>query len=144
MRAFWISILWGTAAGSALPLLLSSFIAFVSLTDVWSGGVALFDLISIALLPLFVTAPVVLFASLIFGLPLTAILARLRRESRHAYTLGGALLGALIPIAALLAIGAHVSVWLSILGATSGAVTGRAWWIEGRSLAVSGPPTTTR
>lgn len=139
MRAFWMSILWGTVAGSALPLLLSSFIAIVSIPVAWNGGVTLFDLIRLALLPAFVTASVVVGASLLFGLPLTMILARLRREGRHAYTISGALLGALIPVIMLLAIDADASVGLSILGAISGAVTGRSWWIEGRSRIAADP-----
>jgi len=93
----------------------------------------------IGFLPLIVALPVVLAASIIFGLPLTAFLTRRRLESSAAYTLSGAGLGFVIGLVALLLMRAQWGYWIGFLGGLSGAVTGRTWWACARRQLAADP-----
>lgn len=123
------SVIFGSLAGAAPMLILTTLLAAGMLTE---GRDHLLSSLWFAALPLMVSFPVVLTASVVFGIPLTVILRRLGRESIEAYMGAGATIGSTIPFAALLIMHAPSGYWLSFLGAISGAVTGRTWWISVR------------
>jgi len=132
MRAFTKSVLWGTLAACALPCAFTIALAINSLPEGLDGGGRLFPSLWLAILPIVVTFPLVLGASLLFGLPLTVLLKRTERESASAYTISGAVLGFAVPLVVLLIIRAPAGHWMALLGAFSGAVTGQTWWQSAR------------
>ena len=91
----------------------------------------------------FITAGVIAFAFLLvgcilFGLPLTFMLRRLRIESQQAYLFAGAVFGYLtVPAYSLLTDGKTNGWALAVLGAIAGALTGRTWWLSYRRYASS-------
>lgn len=86
----------------------------------------------LAILPLLISIPVVLGASLFVGLPLTLLLKRSKRESAVAYISLGAIMGFILPIVILLVMVAPGGYWIALPGAVGGAVTGRTWWVSAR------------
>lgn len=94
-------------------------------------------LVWLAVLPLVVSVVLVLAPSILLGLPLTFLLKNRQRESASAYILVGAFGGFLVPIAILLLAGATEGYVTALLGAVSGAVTGRTWWTSAREPEVS-------
>jgi hypothetical protein len=128
--AFARAVGWGTLAGTApytalfmIPIALSGF-EYRSLADT----------VFVLTLPLAVSGTLVLGSAVLFGLPLTALLARSGKENGGAYALCGLGLGGLVPAAAMLATGAgsEVAMFLAIPGAFAGLVTGTSWgrWRE--------------
>lgn len=85
-----------------------------------------------AISPIPVTLAFVLPASILLGLPVTAILDRLQAESEAAYVLTGLVIGCALPLLVLAWMGAAEGWWLALLGAFSGSITGRTWWVEAR------------
>lgn len=136
MWAFAKSVMLGTAVAVALPLALTVVLAVSSIpTNISDGGSVIRAVISAALFaayPIYITVPIVLGASLVFGLPIVAVLRSTDRESLNAYLLCGLVLGALIPVAFLVSLqaGKGYYFWLPLLGAISGAVTAHTWWRE--------------
>ena len=131
MRAFAKSVLLGTVAGAA-PVCAVTFAIALALAVDGGGGTGLFPLLWLALLPVVVTLPLVLAASIVFGLPLTALLKRLEGETGATYVVCGAAIGFVIPLAILLMIRAPAEYWTVTLGAFSGAVTAHTWWRSAR------------
>ena len=136
MWAFVKSVLFGTAVAAALPLALTVVLAVSSIPDNISGGGSVLETVVFAALfaayPIYITFPIVLAASLVFGLPIVAVLRRTDRETLNAYIICGLMLGALIPVAFLMSVQAGESYyfWLPLLGAVSGIVTAHTWWRE--------------
>ncbi|MET0370530.1 MAG: hypothetical protein ABW039_04035 [Sphingobium sp.] len=102
-------------------------------------GGRLFPSLWLAILPFVVSLPLVLAASIIVGLPLTALLQRRGWECASAYISVGAIVGFVLPIAILLLMAAPAGYWMALLGAVGGAVTGKTWWMSAREPLVSYP-----
>ena len=133
MSPFFKSVLIGAAAGAAPVLVFTLPLGAVALASGgFMGDGRLLPCLWIGFLPLIVAAPLVLAASVIFGLPLTAILKRRSLESSLAYTSAGAGLGFMIVPILLLLMRAPEGYWMASLGAIGGAVTGRTWWTSTR------------
>ncbi len=131
MWAFAKSVLLGTVTGAAPACAVTCTVALALAVD--DGPDArLFALLWLAFLPVVVTFPLVLGASIVFGLPLTALLKWVRREAAVTYVVCGTGIGFVIPVAILLLMGAPSGYWTAALGAFSGAVTARTWWRSSR------------
>lgn len=132
MWPFAKSVMVGALAGAGPMLFITVLIAAGSLPKGLNGDGNLLPSLWLALLPLIVSTPLVLGASLCVGLPLTYVLRRKGWESLNAYCGAGALVGFLLPIVILLIMAAPAGYWMALLGAFSGVVTGRTWWITAR------------
>lgn len=133
MRAFWKSVFLGTLAGGgpiAIPMTLLAIGMLFSDRN-------FFGAIYAALLPFLVALPIVLGSSLIAGLPVTFFLKKRRWENVSTYICAGVVIGFLVPIAILLIGDAEAGYQLAWLGALSGGVTARTWWVSGREPYVS-------
>ena len=128
MWAFAKSVLFGTVVAAVLPMIFTLTLALGSLPEGLNGDGRLFPSLWLGILPLVVTFPIVLGSSIIFGLPLAALLRRNDRETLWAYTISAGILGFVIPIAGLLIIDAPAGYWMALLGAVSGIVTAQTWW----------------
>ena len=137
MRPFIKSVLFGAFAGAAPMLIITSVIAIGTLADGWNGGSRFFAKLWIGILPLVISLPLVLGASIVVGLPLTAVPKRSGRESESAYIFAGAIVGFALPIMILMLAAAPAGYWMAALGSLAGAVTGRTWWISGRKFHAS-------
>jgi hypothetical protein len=132
MLGFGKAVAWGTLAGAALPLVLTTILVILSLPDLFSGQMSIWQTLYLLFLPLIVVFPIVLLACIIFGLPLTALLKWMNRERLSLYVWIGFAIGLLLPVAILVQIGASDGYWMAALGAISGTVTGNVWWTEAR------------
>jgi ABC-type antimicrobial peptide transport system permease subunit len=112
-------------------MIFTIFAVFIAGVDSINGN-GLLSSIVFAVFPLVLALAFVFPASLIIGLPLTAVLRRIHAESSMAYVCAGIVVGFILPWAALAWRGAVEGWWLAIIGAFSGAVTGRTWWVEAR------------
>lgn len=139
MRAFLKSVAAGSLAGAGPVLIFTMLLAVVSLPEGINGPGSLLATLWLAILPLVVSAPIVLVASIVIGLPLTYVLHRQNRESAATYIGWGAAFGFIIPIVVLIWIAAQSGYWIALLGAASGGITGRTWWISARQGNVSYP-----
>ena len=94
------------------------------------------DGITMMISPLLITLPIVLGASVIFGLPLTAILRERHRERQRTYAVSGLALGTLIPTLVIILAGGGDGLaalpFFGIPGMIAGTVTGFVWgkWRE--------------
>ena len=131
MRAFVKSVALGTLAGAWLPMIFTVIAVFIAGVDGIAGN-GLLPSVLFAAFPLALALAFVFPASLIIGLPLTAILTRFRAESSMAYVTVGIVSGIALPLAILAWMGAEGGWWLALIGAFSGAITGRTWWVEAR------------
>jgi hypothetical protein len=100
--------------------------------DSYGGDGSLLGGLVFAFLPLLIALAFVLPASLIIGLPTSALLARLKKESKGAYVGIGLIAGFLLPFPVLSYNHAEDLVWITLFGAFSGAMTGRTWWTLAR------------
>lgn len=100
--------------------------------DAIDGRGSIVSALLFAIFPVVVALAFVLPASILLGLPVTAILLRLRAESEAAYVLTGLAIGFALPLLVLAWMGATSGWWLALLGGFSGSITGRTWWIEAR------------
>lgn len=139
MWPFVKSVLFGALAGAAPLLIFTGALAIASLPEGLNGGGRLFPSLWLAIVPLVISIPLVLGASIIVGLPLTVFLKRRGWESASAYISVGAIVGFALPIVILLLMAAPTGYWMALLGAIGGAVTGRTWWATGREPRVSYP-----
>ena len=130
--AFVRAVLHGAVAAAAPMLVITLVMEVISMFDLGRPGGNLWPSLYLMALPLIVTLPLVLAASLLIGLPLTILLKRTDRESERAYMACGAVAGFLIPIVGLLAMAAPSGYWVALLGAFGGAITGRTWWSAAR------------
>lgn len=130
--AFFKSVVFGALAGAAPILIFTTVLSLVSLPEGLNGDGRLFPSLWLAILPLVVSFPLVLGASIIIGLPFTAFLKYRKWESSAAYIGGGAAFGFVLPPTILLIGEAPAGYWMALLGAVGGAVTGRTWWVSAR------------
>ena len=138
MRAFAISVLWGTVAAAWMPLFVTVLLA-CSLYFSSDGDFSLIGSLLLALSPLAFAFAFVLPACLLVGLPATALLHRLRLESLGIYLGIGLTAGFVFPLIVLTVINTLDSQqgwWMALLGAFSGLVTARTWWFEAREVVV--------
>jgi hypothetical protein len=131
MRAFLKSVAMGTLAGAWLPMIFTVIAVFIAGLNGVDGNGLLSSLL-FASFPLALALAFVLPASLLIGLPLTALLARVRAESSTVYVTIGLFAGFVLPLIVLAWMGATEGWWLALIGAFSGSVTGRTWWVEAR------------
>lgn len=114
-----------------MPMIFTIFVAVMSITD----GVTPIDALgalTIAGFPLALSLAFVLPACLVIGLPATALLRATGLESSSVYVVLGGCFGFLLPLGVLALMNAEEGWWLALLGAFSGAVTGKTWWAEAR------------
>jgi uncharacterized membrane protein YgdD (TMEM256/DUF423 family) len=86
----------------------------------------------LAISPLIIAFALVLPAFLIIGLPATALLAKVQRETMEACVGIGTVSGFLLTLLVLQLTSAQELVWMTPIGAFSGAMTGRTWWTAAR------------
>jgi hypothetical protein len=133
--AFARAVGWGTLAGAA-PFMAVLFVPMVlGLADGEDWLAALMWV----LYPLALSGMFVLGSALVFGLPMTFFLSERPDEHGGTYALAGALLGLLVPIAVVLAMGGELGgevLFLSLPGIFAGLVTGTSWgrWREQRRV----------
>lgn len=122
------AVLAGSFTAAAIPLSFTILFALLSFTDVGiSGPGSLSASLYLMILPLLLTTPIVLLASILIGLPLTLFLRRCGRESTSAYCIAGGISGFIIPIAGLLWLDASAGFWIAGLETIGGVVTGYVW-----------------
>ena len=127
MRAFMSAVFMGALAGASPFLLISIPLGLGSLFGGDSNEVSVLGCIIIAILPLILALLFVLPSMLIVGLPITALLSRLQRESIPTYSVVGGISGALIMLLFITLTESLFGVWMCLAGALSGAVTGNIW-----------------
>lgn len=143
MWPFIKSVMLGALAGAGPILFITVLIAASSIPEGLNGDGNLLPSLWLAILPLIVATPLVLGASICVGLPLTYFLRRMGRESLNAYCGAGVIVGFVLTISILLIFAASAGYWMALLGAFSGAVTGRTWWVtarEPKSASLRGAP----
>lgn len=134
LRGILLAIAAGTVAGTAFPVIIVAVAIFVSSTSN-SDFLAALWVIAIT-----ITVPLCLVSSslLLLGLPVMLVLKKLRRESEAAYLLAGGMIGFLVPGTLLAVIEGNINLLLfafpaGLIGAFSGAITGRTWWRQYRA-----------
>jgi hypothetical protein len=132
MRAFFKTVAIGTLAGAWMPMIFTVVMALSLIPDAIDGHDSVLSSLLVAIFPIGVALAFVLPASILLGLPVTAILVWLRAESEAAYVLIGFVIGLALPLLVLAWMGADEGWWLALLGAFSGSITGRTWWVEAR------------
>ncbi|TFU06019.1 hypothetical protein EUV02_03085 [Polymorphobacter arshaanensis] len=139
VQSFTKSVILGGLAGAA-PFLV--FLVFIIAGSPYPGTSEdrVMLLVKMPALILAISTTVVLVASVIIGLPLTAVLKRRQWESADAYTVSGAVAGAALPVLPMLFTGEFGAFMLVICGAFGGAITGRTWWLSARRGAVADRP----
>lgn len=122
LRAFLIAVLCGGLAAGAPAMLLTAPFGLALMSDGNLGGLL------VMFSPVLVAVPVVLGASLLIGLPLTAILRAWNREAGEYYIVAGLIFGAVPFLVLSLVPGAEPSLGLLMLcGALGGGVTSWHW-----------------
>ncbi|HSJ79067.1 MAG TPA: hypothetical protein VK913_10085 [Erythrobacter sp.] len=134
IAAFARAVGWGTLAGAAPYMVLLSVPMVLSLLD----GEEWLPALMLVIFPLGLSGMFVMGSALVFGLPLTFILSGRPREDGGTYALAGALLGMLVPVAVVAAMGGDLGgelLFFSLPGIFAGLVTGTSWgrWREARS-----------
>jgi len=132
MRAFFKAVAIGTLAGAWMPMIFTVVVALSLIPDAIDGHGNVVSSLVFAIFPVAVAFVFVFLASILVGLPVTAILVRFRAESEAAYVLVGLAVGFALPLLVLAWMGAAEGWWLALLGAFSGSITGRTWWVEAR------------
>lgn len=130
VRGFARAVWWGSVVGAApfLAITMPLAMSFIDITDPVPA-------ILFGLLPLIITGTIVLAASLLIGLPLTAVLSQSGRERQRHYAVAGLVGGALVPALILFVFdggGYEPMLFFSIPGMIAGTVTGLVWgkWRE--------------
>jgi len=136
MWPFAKSVFIGALSGAAPILIVSVPFGAMSLVWGWNVDGSVWPSLWLAAVPLVVALAIVLVASIVIGLPLTHLMRRRGTETKSTYIRVGALAGVVIPTAILVLMRAPTGYWMCILGAVSGAVTGRTWWISAREPAL--------
>lgn len=121
------SILIGTLAGAAMPSIYTIAIAVRLFWSPLERGQDYFWIL-IAILPLAVSFATVAAASILIGLPASALLRRYDAESFRNYTIIGAGFGIALPMVILLVSRGGEPYLVSLLGGFAGVVTAAAWW----------------
>lgn len=124
------AIFWGSLAGGGPFSALFIFFGFEAARD------SSWDVLVTVLLPLAITASVIIAAFLLLGLPLTALLRHRQQERRNTYAIVAMCAGLIVPvIITLVLLGEY---WfeaiglLALPGGLAGFVTGWVWggWRE--------------
>ena len=124
------AVLVGSLAGGSPFLLFTIPLALTFVFEPDFGGVGIVGSVWFAVAPAVIAMLFVLPASLLIGLPLTAILARNEQESVTAYAFAGGASGTLIILAILALTDSMAASWACLIGTFSGAVTGHVWAIS--------------
>lgn len=124
MKAFARAVAAGTVVGAGPALGFTVLFALASLPDGINGPGSLWQTLYLAALPLIVTVPFVLGASILIGLPLAYALIR----SGHEQGSVCAIFGAALPVAILWMAGDAAGYWLAVPGMLSGTATAWSWW----------------
>jgi hypothetical protein len=138
VSAFARAVGWGSLAAAAPFFLISVPIGMSSLFSDNYGSEWWF-VIYFMLVPLLITLPIVLTASLVLGLPLTALLSESGAEKGQHYVAAGVLIGA-VPLFILFMDVVSAAALLSFGGALGGGVTGWVWGRHRDELAASRAP----
>lgn len=125
VSAFARAVGWGSLAAAAPFFLISVPIGMSSLFND-NYGSEWWLVIYFMLVPLVVTLPIVLTASLVIGLPLTALLSESGAEKGQHYVAAGVLIGA-VPLFILFGEVVSAAAMLSVGGALGGGVAGWVW-----------------
>lgn len=126
VRAFIRSVVWGGLAG-ALPYSIFTIPVGLSLLFTEQTGLDLFTGLYVVIIPLLISMPTVLVAAVLLGLPLTALLIRLKREAGSIYLVAGFLLGA-IPFLVAAVMDDNLAIgFLAFSGGLGGGITGAVW-----------------
>lgn len=128
IKAFIRAVMLGAMAGGGPFLVLMMLIA---LNGIGRDGFG--EILFGATLPILIAGATVLAAMMLFGLPLTAWLAREQREEVHTYAAFGIGLGIAIPIVVFTTLDSvGTALFLAVPGAFAGFVTARSWgrWRE--------------
>lgn len=128
MRAFLKAVAIGTLAGAGPMLVMTVILAIVLSFDKVRTVADLADMVSFALLPVLIAAPIVFAASILFGLPLKLVLRRNGWERGSRYIGAGVAIGGVLPPLALWIAGAPAGYWMAFLGMIAGGATARSWW----------------
>ena len=132
IRAFIKAVLMGAFSASCLPTLGTTIIGLSMIgrnQGVWEPlGAVLYLLV----LPTLVALCVVVPSAVLIGLPVTAILARMNRETPETYAQIGSIAGVGVVVGLLWWMDAESGWWIVALGLFSGGVTG---WVWGQSRA---------
>jgi hypothetical protein len=135
LRVFVRAALWGSLAGSG-PFLIFTVPEALLAPD-WTD----LEVWGLAVMPLAITAIVVVLAATVLGLPLTAWLSRQGHEDAKTYAVAGLGVGVLLPMILILARFGNgvLGAVLALPGAFAGAVTGTIWgrWRERASQALA-------
>jgi len=137
LRGILLAIAAGTVAGTAFPVIILAIAILGSSTsrsDLQSA-------IWIAMLTLAFPFALVTSAVLLLGFPATLALKRLRWENETAYLFVGGILGFFVPGTILAFFEGSMDFFFGaipagMLGAISGAITGRTWWRQYRAAVV--------
>jgi hypothetical protein len=123
------AVLAGTAVG-VLPILLVFMPLFLAIggSRQYGAGNGVFGAIYFSTIASLATIFIVGVSSLVIGAPLDLVTRRAGFTSSTPYVVSGLFFGAVIPVVLVTLLGAPEHVWLGVLGAFSGAVTGRVWW----------------
>jgi hypothetical protein len=119
----------GTIAGGGPYLLFTVPVAIADAFEPMTGKLNIAGDLYLAALPVLVALPLVLFGSIVIGIPTAMILRRNNWEDLRHYVLIGATTGFLIPVAGLIVAGAEWGpmVGFGAYGAFSGGITGLTW-----------------
>ncbi len=126
VQAFARAVGWGGFAGAA-PFLMISIPLGIGTLFSGDPGNAWWTGFFVIGLPLLVSLPIVLAASLLLGLPLTAFLSSMGKETGQTYVVGGFLFGAAPFITLVLWLGEFGASFWALPGSFGGAVTGWVW-----------------
>lgn len=140
LKGFVLSVIAGTIAGTAFPAIFLAFAIFGSspnASDVRAG-------IGIAMATILIPLGLVAASAVLLGIPASLVLKKLGWENEASYMLVAAFLGFIVPGSLLAAAEQDATIFFrafpaGILGAFSGAVTGRAWWRNYREAALDDP-----
>jgi hypothetical protein len=136
MWRFAKSVLAGTIAGAAIPMIVTVPLAVGNLISPLTGHLDIFGSIYFAALPLLISFGLVFLSSILIGLPAAMILRFLCVESTFSYQMIGGAAGFLVTLIGLLVIGATAGFWMCILGVIAGAFTARTWWRSAKASSV--------
>lgn len=137
LQAFARAVGWGTLAGAA-PVTVLLFIPLALTLMDGAGGLG--DMALLLVWPLMLSGAMVLGSAVLFGLPLTAILASREREDGGTYAMAGLALGALVPTMIVTWLAGEFNgeaLFFALPGAFAGLVTGTSWgrWREAQRVA---------
>ena len=135
IKQFAKAVFFGTFAGASLPTFFTTMSVLAMINDQSEWLMALVAGLLLILGPSFIVFCVVLPSSILIGLPVTAVLTKLKLERASFYATTGIVAGAAVTIAILNWMPSlnwmdAEEGWLIALGMFSGSVTGWVWGSE--------------